>query len=103
MVEKLVRHISGTTGDDVSTVARLDDPQWNETWDHLKVEAEEYLDAGEFVVVLLRFRGVGRASGAPVEQATYHVFTMRNGKVARMVEYGPGKRSEAFEAAGLSE
>lgn len=77
--------------------------RWNETWDQLQVQAEEYIDAGEFVVVLLRFRGLGRASGAPVEQATYHVFTVRNGRIARMVEYGPGKRSEALEAVGLSE
>ncbi len=77
--------------------------RWDETWHHLQVEAEEYIDAGEFVVVLIRFRSLGRASGVPVEQATYHVFTVRNRKVARMVEYGPGESAEALEAVGLRE
>jgi ketosteroid isomerase-like protein len=77
--------------------------RWDETWDNPQVEAEEYIDAGECVVVLIRLRGLGRASGVPVEMASYHVFTVRNGKVARMFEYGPGKRAEALEAVGLSE
>jgi uncharacterized protein len=77
--------------------------RWDETWDHLQVEAEEFIDAGEFVVLLIRFRGLGRASGVPVEQSSYHVFTVRDGKVARMFEYGPGERAEALEAVGLRE
>jgi hypothetical protein len=31
------------------------------------------------------------------------VFTVRDGKVARMFEYGPGERAEALEAVGLRE
>jgi ketosteroid isomerase-like protein len=77
--------------------------RWDETWDNLQAEVEEYIDAGECVVALIRFRGLGRTSGVPVEMASYHVFTVRNGKVARMFEYGPGKRVEALEAVGLRE
>jgi ketosteroid isomerase-like protein len=76
--------------------------RWDETWDNLRAEVDEYIDAGDCVIALIRFRGLGRASGVPVEMASYHVFTVRNGKVARMTEYGPGKRAEALEAAGLS-
>jgi uncharacterized protein len=77
--------------------------RWDETWDNLRAEVDEYIDAGDCVIALIRFRGLGRASGVPVEMASYHVFTVRNGKVARMFEYGPGKRADALEAAGLSE
>jgi ketosteroid isomerase-like protein len=77
--------------------------RWDETWDNLQAEVEEYIDAGECVVALIRFRGLGRTSGVPVEMASYHLFTVRNGKVARMFEYGPGKRVEALEAVGLRE
>jgi ketosteroid isomerase-like protein len=77
--------------------------RWDETWDNLQVEVDEYIDAGECVVALIRLRGLGRTSKVPVEMASYHVFTVRNGKVARMFEFGPGKRAEALEAAGLSE
>jgi uncharacterized protein len=77
--------------------------RWDETWDNLRAEVDEYIDAGDCVIALIRFRGLGRASGVPVEMASYHLFTVRNGKVARMSEYGPGKRAEALEAVGLSE
>ena len=75
--------------------------RWDETWDNLQAQVDEYIDAGECVVALIRFRGLGRTSGVPVEMASYHVFTVRNGKVVRMFEYGAGKRVEALEAVGL--
>jgi uncharacterized protein len=76
--------------------------RWDETWDNLRAEVDEYIDAGDCVIALIRFRGLGRRSGVPVEMGSYHVFTVRNGKVARMYESGP-KRADALEAAGLSE
>jgi ketosteroid isomerase-like protein len=77
--------------------------RWEENWDELGAEADELIDAGDQVVAGIRFRGRGSASGVPVDQVTCLVFTVLTGKIARMHEYGPGGRSEALQAVGLSE
>jgi uncharacterized protein len=46
---------------------------------------EEFTDAGgDRVVVHVRFEGTGRGSGLRVDERLYHVWTIRNGKAARM-------------------
>ena len=77
--------------------------QWFEMWEDPRFEAEEYIDGGEHVVLLMKLTGRGKGSGAGVEMSSYHVFTVSNGKIVRMYELGPGKRAEALEAAGLPE
>jgi ketosteroid isomerase-like protein len=77
--------------------------RWNEMWDDPSIEAEEFLDGGDRIVVVIRHRGRGKASGVETDMASYHLFTVRGGRIVSMHEYGPGKRAEALEAAGLSE
>jgi ketosteroid isomerase-like protein len=77
--------------------------QWDEMFDEPCYEAEEYIDAGDQVIVLIKISGRGKTSGAEVEMSSYHLFTLRDGKVIRMHELGPVKRAEALEAAALSE
>ena len=74
---------------------------WKGAWDELQVTAEEFIDAGDRVVVTAHHRGRGRGSGIEVEDSFYLVYSLRNGKVARSDEYAD--RAEALEAAGLSE
>ena len=64
---------------------------------------EEFIDAGDDrVLVFSREGGRGRGSGAEViTQPTAHLWTIRNGRAVRMQSYW--ERSEALEAAGLSE
>jgi ketosteroid isomerase-like protein len=64
---------------------------------------EEFIDAGgDQVLVFSREGGRGRASGAEVvTQLTAHLWTIRDGKAVRMQSYW--ERSDALEAAGLSE
>ena len=70
-------------------------------WDDLQVTAEQFIDAGDRVFVAVHFRGRGRASGITVETRLYEVYTLRDHKVVRVDEFTG--RSEALEAAGLSE
>ena len=70
-------------------------------FDDVRVELEEVIDAGEQVVVFSRISGQGKLSGAPVELSLITVSSMRDGKVIRNRNYPT--RSEALEAAGLSE
>ena len=67
------------------------------------VEAEivELIDAGEYVISILNYRGRGRASGAEVAFTQWAgVWTIRDGKVVRVVWFA--SREEALEAAPSS-
>jgi uncharacterized protein len=50
----------------------------------LDVVPEEFIDAGDRVVVVFRFVGTGRTSGIPVDERLAHVWTVRDGKAIRM-------------------
>ena len=80
---------------------RADMERWASVFDELKVTFEEIIDAGEQVVVVAYHQGRGRESGIEVDTRFYEVYTLREGKVARVDEYI--ERAEALEAAGLSE
>ena len=70
------------------------------TWDGYAVEAEELLDAGPSVVVILRERGLGKGSGAPFEQRHPQLWTFRGDRIIRWDSFS--NRAEAIEAAGLA-
>jgi ketosteroid isomerase-like protein len=60
---------------------------------------EEFLDAGDTVVVRVNQQATGAGSGAPVAMGYYQVWTFRGRSVIR-IESIRG-REEALEAAGL--
>jgi ketosteroid isomerase-like protein len=70
-------------------------------FDSLRSEVEEWIDAGDEVIAVMRNRARGRQSGVPVEGRDAHVWTVQNGKLRRLRIY-PNK-SEALKAVGLSE
>jgi ketosteroid isomerase-like protein len=70
-------------------------------WDG-RFSEQEYLDAGDEVVVV--WRGVGRTphgGGVPLDLTFVHVCLFEAGKLRRVRQYLT--RAEALEAAGLSE
>ena len=71
-----------------------------EAWDERRLAAEEFIDAGERVVVLVREFRRGRGSGVELETDTAVVFEVRNGRVVRIQGYMD--RAEALKAAALS-
>jgi ketosteroid isomerase-like protein len=72
----------------------------DDTFDELRLEPQEFLDAGDHVATRLRYYGRGKASGAAIEEEMYHqVATFRAGRIVRMEYFG--EWSEALEAAGL--
>jgi ketosteroid isomerase-like protein len=74
--------------------------EWLSPWEEWRCEAEEYVSAGELVVVLTRYTGRGKESGVSVDTKGAHLWTMRDGKAVRLVVFS--SRSKALEAAGLS-
>jgi ketosteroid isomerase-like protein len=75
--------------------------RWTSAFDDLEVTAEEFIDAGDRVLVTAYHRGRGRASGVEVDTRFYELYTLRDRKVVRVDEFTD--RPEALEAAGLSE
>ena len=73
--------------------------EWLSPWENWRCEAEEFVSAGEFVVVLTRYTGRGKESGVTVDTKGAHLWTMRNGKAVRLVVFS--SREKALEAAGL--
>lgn len=77
---------------------------WAQTSDFFEdfaIELEQFFDAGDEVVVFLRYRGRGRGSGVEVDARMAHVLTVRDGKAIRVRQFLD--RAAALEAAGLSQ
>jgi ketosteroid isomerase-like protein len=72
----------------------------DETFDELRLDPQEFVDAGDRVAVRLRFYGRGKGSGAELETEMYHqVTTFRDGIMVR-IEYFTSWPL-ALEAAGI--
>ena len=74
---------------------------WTGTWNNWRLEAEEFVDAGEHVVVTVRSSGSGKESGVPVAQRYFQVLTIRDGRIVRFREFAD--REEALRAAGVAD
>lgn len=74
----------------------------DEVWEEFRTEPDEFVDAGDRVVVIGRWVGRGKGSGIEVQQPVAHVFTLHGGRVVRW-ELGYTGRDQALEAAGLRE
>jgi len=71
------------------------------TWEDYSLDAEELIDAGSSVVVVVHERGSGKGSGAPFDKRWAQVWTVHRGRVIRW-ELFPDKEA-ALEAVGLRE
>jgi ketosteroid isomerase-like protein len=71
-----------------------------DSFEGARVDFEEFIDAGDRVVVIGTLHGRGRGSGAEVERRQGYVWTIRDGKAVRFEWYNSAE--EALSAAGLS-
>jgi ketosteroid isomerase-like protein len=73
----------------------------DDTFEELRLEPQESVDAGDRVAVRLRFHGRGKGSGAELDTEMYHqVTTFRDGMMVR-IEYFTSW-PEALAAAGVA-
>ena len=73
---------------------------WLTAFEHFSAHAEEYLEAGDQVLVMTRFLGTGNGSDAPIgDFKGACLFTLREGKVVRLALFTD--RRAALEAARL--
>jgi ketosteroid isomerase-like protein len=73
---------------------------WLEMWDGHRVEPEEFIEAGDRVLVTVLLSGRGKQSGVQIEDRYFAVWTIRDGRAIAYNEY-PTKQ-EALDAVGLS-
>jgi len=66
---------------------------WLSEWEHWRVEADEYIEHGDHVVVLTTYHGRGKGSGAEVRHQGAHVFQIRHGRVIRLEIFADRERA----------
>lgn len=74
--------------------------EFSETWESVRLEPHEFIEAGEHVVVPWTMHARGRG-GIEVRSRVTWVFTIRDGTTKRACMYQ--ERQHALEAVGLSE
>jgi ketosteroid isomerase-like protein len=65
------------------------------------LEATEFIDYGDYLIVPYRFGGQARHTGLPVEFSFVALFSLQKGKVTRVEVHRT--KAKALETAGLSE
>jgi ketosteroid isomerase-like protein len=73
---------------------------WLEPYSSYQFEVEELVDGGEVVVSFVQVRAITARDGVPVEHRPAVVWTVRDGRVARVAFYLD--REAAIEDAGLA-
>jgi ketosteroid isomerase-like protein len=76
----------------------LDD--WGAAWAEWSIEPDEFIDADDYVVAVVRMRTKGLGSGVELERQDALVYSCRNDKIIRTDYYND--RQQALEAVGLS-
>ena len=72
-----------------------------QVWTTIRQEPQDFIVAGESVVVPVRVIGVGKQSGVETTANAAHVWRFRSGKVVHQTTFQT--LDEALEAVGLSE
>jgi ketosteroid isomerase-like protein len=70
-------------------------------FDELRWEPQEFIDAGEHSLVVVRQIARGRASGVMLDESIVHVWLLHDGKAKELRVYS--QRRQALEALGLRE
>jgi ketosteroid isomerase-like protein len=68
-------------------------------WDRYWMTAEDFIEAGDKIVVLMRVHARAASTDSTLEQRSTAVWTLRNGRAMRVRYYDD--RAEALKAAGL--
>jgi ketosteroid isomerase-like protein len=72
---------------------------WTSSWTNIRIEPEEFIPAGDELLVLVRWRALSQA-GIEVDQPVAFRFLIQDDRVTRFISYW--ERAKAFEALGLA-
>jgi uncharacterized protein len=73
---------------------------WTDMFDELRIEPEEFIDAGNYVIVPSRLRGKGRSSGVDIDACYVLVWKVCHGLRTECREYAT--TDAALEAVRLA-
>ncbi|HXB14475.1 MAG TPA: nuclear transport factor 2 family protein [Solirubrobacteraceae bacterium] len=73
---------------------------WESAWSEYSTQPQEFIDAGERVVVFILQTTTGQGSGLVLERHDAMVFELRDAMIVRLDYYN--SRSQALQAAGLA-
>jgi uncharacterized protein len=73
---------------------------WFDSWHAYAPEPEEFIEAGDQVVVMVHLRAQGKGSRFEIQERMADVFTFENDKIVRFRFYVD--RDAALESAGIS-
>jgi ketosteroid isomerase-like protein len=73
---------------------------FREAFEQIRFEVEELTEAGDAVVVGLRMTAIGKMTGIPVEQRNAGVWTVVDGRVARIDTYVTVEEARRAAAVG---
>jgi ketosteroid isomerase-like protein len=72
-----------------------------DVWEEWGLEPKEFIQEGNHVLVAVRAHARGKGSGVELDELAYNIWTIRDGKVVRIVFHY--ERDKALRAAGLPE
>jgi ketosteroid isomerase-like protein len=75
---------------------------WSAAWSGFSMEPEEFIDAGERVVAVVRMKATGRGSGVSVDRQDAMVWEVGPDRKLVRVDYF-NNREQAMKAVGLAE
>ena len=74
-----------------------------EAWSELRQQPSDFTGAGDRVLVLLSIKGLGRSSGAEVDERIAHLWTLRDGSITGLEYFGDvAEAQRAFRYGGSS-
>ena len=74
--------------------------RWEEVFDDFTAEIEDYIDAGESVVTVTRWRATGKGSALVIDNHSAEVYEFADGRIIRAT-IGYTGRAMALKAVGL--
>ena len=78
--------------------------RWTSAWDDWELEVEDYIDAGDTVVVIVRQRGRSKSTGVLVEMRFGQVWTTRGGEGNPDADVRePGRSPRSRRAVGVGD
>lgn len=74
---------------------------YHDAWESVEYDPAELIDAGDYVISVDVERARGRASGVATELTQYAVWTIKDGKIVRVVWFPA--RQDALDAAAWAD
>jgi ketosteroid isomerase-like protein len=73
---------------------------WGDAWAEFSFEPEEFIDADDAVIVVIRMHATGMGSGVELDRQDALVYRLRDDKIVRTDYYN--SKAQALDAAGVS-